>query len=327
MIRGSRILGALGALALLSGCGSEGAERTVGITATGTIVGFVFFDANGSGTFDAADVAFEGARVRLVTPIGRDTVVRATTAVDGSFRVAGVPVGSYAVVLDSASVGDSVQVVGVGGNVTLLPNDSVSVQGMVQYPTFSAAEVRAGTVGDRVFVVGVAIHALATYSDTLLHVVDTSGSLRAARVRPSPVVAGDSVRLRGRIAVRDGQRVLDDVTVFVIGSAFIPTAPTVLTSVANTADAGNLDAAIVRILDAEIMDSATVAGSLRLTVNDGSGDVTVLLDRVADPAFRPPFITGTWDAGERFDFVGVLTPAGAGVWVLRPRSLFDLTPR
>ena len=325
--RSLRSVGALGALAVLSACGNSGADRTLGITATGVVNGFVYFDANGSGTFDAADVPFAGARIRLVTPIARDTVLRVTTGTDGTFRSAGVPVGTYAVVLDAASVGDSVTVTGVGGVVTILPNDSVSVAGVAGYPLRSAAQVRTGALGTRVFVAGVALNGWATFSDTLLHVTDTSGSLRAVRVRPSPVSASDSVRLRGRIAERDGQRVLDDVTVFVVGSAFIPTAPTVTTAAAATASAGALDAALVRVLDATITDTATVAGSLTLTVTDGSGALTVLLDRAADATFRPPFAAGRWDAGQRFDFIGVLVPSGPGAWVLRPRTAFDLIPR
>jgi hypothetical protein len=178
-----------------------------------------------------------------------------------------------------------------------------------------------------VFVNGVALHGLAVYSDTLLHMADTSGALRATRVRPTPAVAGDSVRLRGRVAERDGQRVLDDVTVFVLGSAFIPPVSTLPTAAAATASVGTLDAALVRVLDAAITDTATVSGSLRLTVSDGSGALTVILDRVADAAFRPPFTVGQWDAGERFDLLGVLVPLGPGTWALRPRNAFDLTPR
>lgn len=318
----------LGGLLLATGCGNGGSDRAVGITATGSVLGSVVLDANGSGTADAADVAFNGARVRLLAPVANDTLARATTGADGTFRFTGVPVGSYRLVLDPSSIGDSLEIQGVSGGVlTVRPDDSVSVAALASYPATDAAGVRSGTVGARVFVSGVALHALGTYSDTLLHVVDSSGALRATRVRPVAVAAGDSVRLRGRIAERDGQRVLDDVTVFALGTAFIPTAPVVSSQGAATASAGSLDAALVRVLDAAIVDSATVGGSLQLTVNDGSGALTVLLDRAADTEFRPPYTAGDWDPGVRYDFVGVLVPLGPGSWALRPRSAFDLTRR
>lgn len=315
-------------LAALAACGNAGADRTVGITATGSVRGAMFLDANGSGTRDAGDLAAVGVRVALVTPLRRDTLRRATTDANGDFDLGAVPVGSYEVVLDPASVGDSVEVQGVDGvQLTLAPDQALELTGRLAYPRRTALQLRSDPLGRRVFLEGVALHGYGTYSDTLLHVTDTTGALRAARVRPSVVSAGDSVRLRGRIAERDGQRVLDDVTVFILGGALLPTSPVVTTQQAANASAGALDAAIVRLFDVPIIDTATVLGSLRLEVNDGSGPLTVVLDRVADAAFRPPFLAGQWDAGERFDFVGVLVPLAPGTWALRPRNAFDLTPR
>lgn len=312
----------------VSACDNAGADRTLGIAANGSFRGSIFFDVNGSGTQDAADVPFEGARVALLSSLGGDTIATATTGDDGEFDVSGVPVGTYVVAVDPASVGDTLEVVvGGAGTASLLPDDSIVVRGVARYPLHTTDEVRAGVLGTRVFVTGISLHRVTTYSDTLLHVVDTSGALRATRVRPSLVVAGDSVRVLGRIAERDGQRTLDDVTVFVVGSALIPTAQTLTSALAGTADAGARDAALVRVLDAEITDTATVAGSLRLTVDDGSGPLIVLLDRAADASFRPPFTAGEWDVGRRFDFLGVLVPDGLGSWALRPRTEFDLTPR
>lgn len=315
-------------LAALAACGNAGADRTVGITATGSVSGSLFLDANGSGTVDAGDTPVTGVRVALVTPLRRDTLRSATTDANGAFDLGAVPVGSYEVVLDPASIGDTVEVSGLdGAQVTLAPDEALELAGRLTYPRRTAAQLRTDPLGRRVFLEGVALHGYGIYSDTLLHVVDTTGALRAARVRPSVVATGDSVRLRGRIAERDGQRVLDDVTVFIIGGALLPTSPVVTTQQAANALGGSLDAAIVRLFDVPIIDTATVLGSLRLQVDDGSGPLTVVLDRVADAAFRPPFLAGRWDAGERFDFVGVLVPLSPGTWALRPRNAFDLTPR
>ena len=326
------VASAVAALVILAGCDNSGAYRTTGITATGVARGLVFFDANGSGAFDPADAPLAGVRLRLVPPLSSDTVARATTGADGTFRVDAIPVGSYNIVVDPTSLGDSAQVMRVtAGPLQLRPSDSVSVEAVVSFPSMTTAQVRTAPLGTRVFVSGVALHARGTFSDTTLAVVDTSGALRATRVRPTAAVAGDSVRMRGRVGVRNGQRVLDDVTVYVIGATFIPTAPTITTQQAATADGGTLDGAFVRLLDAVVSDTATVLGSLTMTVDDGSGALTVVLDRVADAAFRPPYTPtgalGSLAAGARFDLLGVLVPTGTGSWVLRPRGALDLTPR
>lgn len=323
-----RSLPILLAVVAQAACGNAGTDRTVGITATGTVSGTIFLDANGSAAFDAGDLPASDVRLALVTPLRRDTVRTAITDAEGRFRFDAVPVGSFEVVLDPASVGDSVEVQGVdGADVTISPEQVLELTGRLSYPARTAAQLRTDPLGSRVFLSGVALHGYGIYSDTVLHVADTTGALRATRVRPSVVTTGDSVRLRGRLAERDGQRVLDDVTVFILGGSLLPTAPVVSTLQASNAAAGSLDAAVVRLLDVPIVDTATVLGSLRLRVDDGSGQLTVLLDRLADAAFRPPFVAGQWDAGQRFDLVGVLVPLTPGTWALRPRNAFDLTPR
>lgn len=323
-----RIAALLVAASFATSCDNAGAYRTVGITASGIVRGLVYFDANGSGAFDAGDGVVPGARVRLTTLVGGDAVLSVRTDDEGRFRVAGVPVGSYQAVLDADGLADSLTVLRfTGGPFTLRPDDSLSVEGAVGFPSLTVAQARAAAVGTRAFVRGVALHGRGTFSDTLLHAVDTTGALRATRVRPSVAVAGDLVRLGGRIAVRNGQRVLDDVSVFVIGQTVLPTAPLLTTLAASAAGGGSLDGALVRILDASVVDTATVTGSLQVTVNDGSGALTMRLDRVADAAFRAPFAVGPLSAGSRFDLVGVLVPSGGGAWVLRPRDVLDLTRR
>ena len=320
-----------GAAIVLAACENGGATRTLGISATGTVSGLVYFDANGSRLFDAADVGFAGARVRLLAPGGVDTLFRVTTVADGTFRLTGVPVGTYGIVVDSASAGDTARVIRAGSaptTLTVLPGDSVQFVGAISYPLRTVAEARALAPGTRLFVRGIALHGRTTFSDTTLHFVDATGAMRATRVRPSAVAAGDSVVLRARIGSRLGQRVLDDVTVFVVGPTFIPTAPTISSLAAGTGGtAGALDAALVRVLNARVIDTATVGGDFQMTMNDLSGAVVVILDRAADAAFLPPFAAGLYVPNNRFDLVGVLVPTGAGAWRLKPRSVLDLTLR
>jgi hypothetical protein len=324
---------ALAALCLplaIAACDNAGADRTLGISAAGIVRGQVYFDANGSRTFDATDVPFPGARIRLLTPVSRDTVLRATTGADGTYRITDVPVGSYEIVIDSASAGDSAFVVsGSRVAVQVLPADSVEHAGSISFLIRSIAEARTLAPGTRLFVTAIALNERATFSDTTLHLVDTSGAIRATRVRPSavPVSTGDSVRVRARVAQRLGQRVLDDVSVFVVNPTFIPTAATLTTASAATADgAGARDAELVRLIDAAVVDTATIAGSLRITMDDGSGPVFVLLDRSADVAFRPP-PPGEYVVPNRFDITGVLVPTGTGAWIVKPRSALDILRR
>lgn len=320
------------AVAALAACENGGAGRTIGITANGIVRGQVFFDANGSRTFDAGDVGIAGARVGLLAPGGGDTLFHITAGPDGRFRVAGVPVGRYTAVVDSASAaGDSAVIVGaVPATLVVAPDDSVEFVGVASYPLFSTAQVRAATPGTRVFVRAIALHARETFSDTTLHVVDAAGALRATRVRPStPAVAtGDSVVLRGRVASRLGQAVLDDVTAFIISPTLVPGASSITTLAGTTAGAaGALDAALVGLLDVLVTDTATVASHLQLTVDDGSGPLVVILDRAADVGFRPPLPPNLYVPGNRFDLFGILVPTGTGSWRLKPRSALDLTLR
>lgn len=319
---------ALWLVALGVACGDGGADRAAGVTATGDVAGLIFFDEDGSGVFDGADVPFAGARIRFVTTVARDTVVRVVAGPTGLFHVARVPVGVYEVVVDPASIGDSLEVVG-SHVVALGPGDSVTVEAPVGYPHRAAIQVRSLPIGTRLFVSAVALHGRSEFSDTIFHMVDTSGAIRVTRIRPSavPVSAGDSVRVRGRVAERDGQRVIDDATLVLLAQTIIPPIGTVTTGVAATADGGALDAHLVRIEDAAVVDTVTVLGNLTVRVNDGSGLLTVVLDRAADAAFRPPLAVGSLAAGVRYNISGILVPTGTGAWRLRPRSLFDLTVR
>lgn len=325
------LVGAASALLLLSACDNGGASRTLGVTATGIVRARVFLDANGSGTLDAPETGLPGVRVALLPAGGGDTIVRALTDGDGLARLSGVPVGAYRLAVDSASLGDSLRVLAAGA-ITLLvaPGDSVAPLAPVGYPVRTVAEVRASALGARVLVKGVALHALGAFSDTTLHVADGTGALRATRLRPllGGVAAGDSVVLRGRVGIRDGRVVLDDVTALVVGPTLLPPAPTLSSAAAGTAGTAAVnDAALVRVLNALVSDTATVLGNRVLTVSDGSGPLSVVLDRAADAAFRPPLPPGLYVPGVRFDLVGVLVPTGTGSWRLKPRSSLDLTPR
>jgi uncharacterized protein with ATP-grasp and redox domains len=156
-----------------------------------------------------------------------------------------------------------------------------------------------------------------------VYLADNTGAIVLTRLRAS-VAAGDSVRVRATTATRNGQPTLDDVTSTALGRGLFPSAVSLTTAVAAGASAGSLDAHLVVVSGASISDTATVLGNFKLTVSDGSGNLEVLLDATADPAFQRLQLPGVYIPTNRFDIVGVLQAVGGGVWRLKPRSAADL---
>jgi hypothetical protein len=325
------IASAVGALALvaLAGCPNAGEDRILSVSATGVVKGLVYFDLNGTLQPDQGDDSLKNVRIRLLTKGTRDSVAAAFSPVSGIYRIANVPVGTYLVVVDTTTIGDSVRVVQLDSTeITVPPGDSLVVNVGVSFPRVTIAEARVLAPGKKVFVVAVALTARDNFRDTTLFVQDTSGAIRATRVRTAAIFPGDSLRLRGTTSRRSSLPTLDDVTPFSLGTAFLPTAVQLTTTQAATAQGGTLDARLAVVLNATINDTASVGGDFKLTVDDGSGVLEVLLDATADPAFRAPQLPGQFIPGNKFDIVGVLAPTGsAGIWRLKPRSGQDLTKR
>ncbi len=328
-----RRAGALAAIALLAGCANAGEDRILSIAATGGVSGVVYFDANGTGQQEMApfgpDTGLTGIAVHLLVRGTRDTVASATTGAGGAFSMTALPVGSYVVVLDRTAIGDTVAVLGADtSTVTVTPDSTSAFTVGVGYPRLTIAQARSHPIGRRVVVVGVALNTRTVFRDTTVHLQDTSGAVRLARVRTLGVFAGDSIRVRattGNPALRAGQPFLDDVTViFPFTVLGFPTSVRLMTAAAAAAGS-SLDAQLVVIDSALIGDTSTVTGDRRLTVDDGSGPLEVLLDGTW---FTPPSpAQEVYVPGNSFAFVGVLVPTGTGVWRLKPRSSQDLTQR
>jgi hypothetical protein len=85
---------------------------------------------------------------------------------------------------------------------------------------------------------------------------------------------------------------------------------------------GKLNAALVRVHDATVVDASSLTGGdVLLTVNDGSGDLQVLVDANANIGTTLPV-----SPGAELDVIGVLVPV-AGEWRLKPRRTGDVVVR
>ncbi len=320
---GSAILaGALPAAVLLaSACLGTDEARVLGIEATGTFQGTVYFDANGNRELDAADSPQAGIGVRLLVRGTPDTLARASSNSEGVVSLSRVPVGSYVIAVDPASVPVSLQVVDISPvQIDFQLADTLTALIAISFPKVSVAEARLLPVGAKVFVEGVALNGQATFNDKIVHLLGASAAIRVTRVGLANISAGDSVRFLGEVAIQDGQPTLEAANSFFLVAVDEPSPTLVTTAAATTADGGILDAALVKVADVTIADTATVEGELILNVDDGSGTLEVLLDQdlvFADSASLVP--------GTAIDATGLLVPvSGSATWRLKPRGDRDL---
>jgi len=325
-MRRVRLTVALLATTAALACGNAGENRLLSVSSTGVVKGLIFFDLDGNLVPSPGDDSVRNLHVKLVEKNSGDSVAAAISLITGAYRMGNVPVGVYLLVVDTTPLSDTALVVKQDSTeITVKPGDSTQVFIAVSYPHMSIAQARSAAVplGHKVFVEGIALNSLFSFSDTTVYLQDTSAAIRAARVRTVTVQAQDSVRMRGTINVRAGQRTIEDVTVFSLGPSLLPTAPTVTSAQAASAAGGTLDARLLQVHNATVTDTLPVVGGFRLTVNDSTqtGALEVLLDFTV---VNCPSANCIYNPGKRFDFVGLATPtATAGIWRLKPRSAAD----
>jgi hypothetical protein len=297
----------------------DGGTRVVTFGGAGVIFGSVYLDVDGSRTAASPDVPLQGVGVRLVVAGTLDTVARAATDGNGTFAFGPLPVGRYTIVVPPAGIfGDSLVVARVDtSDVSLALFDTTEVQIAVSFPLYPVAEARARQPEEKIFIEGLALNGAATFGDSSVHLADTSGAMRAIGTRGYPAATGDSVRILGRTSARNGQPVIENGQAILIAASAPPVAARITTLEAASAAAGALDAALVKVVDATIgADTATVNGEYQVTVDDGTGPVTVVFDQdVGFSQLRTQYVPGAV-----IDATGLLVPDGSGSWRLKPRT-------
>jgi uncharacterized repeat protein (TIGR01451 family) len=317
----------LGATLLLASCMSATDVDRLEITSVGVIAGQAFLDMNGNGQVDAGDQPLRGGSVELVAPGTSAVVVSAPTDSLGLFIVQDVPLGAYDLRLGAAILGDSLTGLSTGGTITVELGDTMLVSLGASYPHLTLEEVLAATPGRRVFTSGIALNGRPNNGDGLVFFKGASGYLRGTDVERTNVTVGDSVRLLGRVATSDGRPALDAVTPFLlVQSAQLVLPIEVSVADAEEASGGTLDAALVRIRDAEIQDTTTVGNDKHFWAHAGGDSVEVVLRAFLginpNPSIRPDTVVAVSQA------VGLLSPFDDGSgnvrWRLLVRSASDL---
>jgi hypothetical protein len=324
-----------GALALLTACGNAGADRIAALDATGELTGLVFVDVSATRRPDAAQPGAAGLTLALVHAGTRDTVATATTSPDGTFAFTRIPVGRYTLLLPEAVLADTFRVVfrdppaetladgldtrlPLAGPRTIARNDTVSVVLGIGLPRLSVAAARSAAEGTPIFVHGRALTRVDEFGDASIHVRGGAAAIRAIRVLPGSVAAGDSVHVRGTVSTRAGAPVLDEARVFVMGPGPAPEPRAVAAETARTAGGGAIDAELVSVLGVTVGDTARVGLRFRIR-----SDEDTPLETMIHP--DPTFELTRYGPGAVLDITGILVPDSvSGLWRIWPRSGTDV---
>lgn len=297
----------------------------VDVEVRGVVTGLVWVDRNANESRDGGDGPAEDARVVLRRTQTGPAVASGVTAASGEFIVRDVPVGDYTVTIDGASVGDSLSVLRIdSARVRVIASDTPFVEVALTYPSYSLAEARTLPEDTRIRIEAVLLNRWTTFGDSTFHLRDSSGALRVVRFPSNSTLAeGDSVRFLATTTTRTGQVVFKDA----LGIRLEPGAGSpepVIVSTMAAADAGTLDAELVRISGAVIQDTVRIAGEFVIVADDGSGAVNILLDR-DNAAFDAAFRAGA-APGAVIDATGLLVPRepAGDMWLLKPRAPGDI---
>ena len=256
----------------LSACAEEANIQILEVDATGTVVGALFQDLNGSGQPEQnGDAAVQGWTVKLRQPAG-GVLGTAVTDTAGVFQFDQIPVGRAVLEFDQALLGDTVELFGIALEPFTLGNtQSVTLAPGVRFFTYTVPEVRALPAGRPLFTEGIALNTL-TGLVRELHILGSGGYVRILNV-VGQVQPGDSVRIRGRTTQDVFQPVLGSAVVFDLGnSALPPDAVELSTGDADGALGGTLDAAFVVVRDAQILEvDDQDEDGIKVMIDDGSG--------------------------------------------------------
>jgi hypothetical protein len=307
-------------------CDNAGESLATKVRGAGTVNAQAYFDRDGSGTPTAGDTTLKDVSVLLVAPGGGAQVASGLTDANGIVIFNGVPVGRYTLVVDTAGIGDSLIFTGTTpSEVTVtLQTAPPSIFASFGFATSSISAVRGLAAGTRALVRGVILAGRGTYSDTTAYISDSTGSIRLTTTVGALSQPGDSVRVVGTVASRTGQPVLDNAQIsayYLIPPGGVePTPVAVNSGAAAAASSGQLDAALVSVTGATIIDTLSVGTDFVIQVDDGSGQLDVTVDVAVNLPAAPIVL------GNALDAIGILVPSAGGVWQLKPRAAADLTP-
>ncbi|MFV2006909.1 MAG: fibronectin type III domain-containing protein [Longimicrobiales bacterium] len=306
------------------------AGRILLVEAEGAVTGLVFLDRNGNEVLDVSDDPVEGLEVSLFVAGTQSLAASAITDENGIFVLDNVSVGRHRLEADDTFFGDSLIIFDFDdAELTLRADENLAVTIGVTFPSFSLAEVRGLPVGRKGFTEGIVLNPRDRFGDGSVHLQAGDTYLRVVGTPRTALFPGDSVRILGRAAQDAGQPILREGEPFLLAQQVVLPQPLEFTTLAATTAADGLrDAALVRVRDADIVDTATVTGpigrDLVMTIDDGSGPLDMVLLELGGFDLRQVHP----DSFSIREASGLLVPSrradGSVRWRLIPRSSTDL---
>jgi hypothetical protein len=323
MSRGLTAAGIAMAAWTFGACEEGGTPPPTGIDATGVVQGVLFEDRNGNGIPDGPDRGVAAWPVSIRQPAGGSLGSTATDTA-GAFRFTEVPIGSVRLVVDEGLLGDTLELFGVALEAFNLAAEEVKeLRPAVRLRSYDVADVRDLPPGRPLFTSGIALNGL-TAAVRTLHITTPDGSLRVEGILSGGLQPGDSVLVRGRTARQFGQTYLLEGQPFLLQvTGTIPEAVDVSTREADEADGGDLDAALVQVNAAEILEAELLDDdAVRVVVNDGSGPLEILFRSFLDMD-EEDFVPDTIFVDRARGLLVPFEAGGAARWRLEPRTRSD----
>ena len=326
----------MAAAVALSACESGEPAPPFEVAGTGSLEGFLFFDANGDGLFDpsAGDRALNNVHLSLRERNTSSVIAGSTATTDsnGRFVLSGLPVGTHDLVIDTTGVGAG----------TAFCQNPLPVDIHLNETQFSEVAARAGCVisiadaekkaaGSVVTVAGIvtARPNQISASSGYWYIEDATGGtqLFGIALGGHTIAVGDSVEVTGTLSLFSGELEISNGQVNSYAAAVRQIQPVTVTT-KQAADASdptaNLQGRLIKISKARQTSEFSAGGGRNATFDDGSGAITVriesaLVPTAGDVATTYPLTT----PGKCYDITGILRDFSTGAQ-LTPRSLTEI---
>ena len=324
------VLALLGAAGLTS-CDYDTAPPFT-IEGTGSVEGFLYFDADSDRRFDPSDgdEPVAGVGVAAVVRGTSQVLATATSGADGRFRIEGLPAGSHELLFDEASVPEGVFVCQNPVPATVFIDETAFTE-VAARPAclITIAEAQQAAAGEFVLVRGVVTAFPGQFDEGDAAMQDETGGiwLFSGALEGQGIEVGDLIEVGGVVNLDVQALQLANVELRqIVKDVGVPD-PIELTTaqIAAASDARDpLQNLLATVRGARLVTGFTSGGSRNATIDDGSGPTVVRVESVLSPDSGDGILAALGlEVGKCYDMTGIVGTF-FGLAELFPRSPDDI---